>query len=131
MSRLSAIKPRIDTLSSRLGSIQPQRVERERDVAAPWRRWYKTARWQKLRLVILMRDSWKCQKTGVLLIGKHRNKDGKPDPNSPVIDHIKPHRGNPELFWDESNLQAVSKEYHDSEKQRLEQESLHQRGVWD
>ena len=125
MSRLSVIKPRIDVLSSRLGTVQPQRVERERDTTAPWRQWYKTARWQKLRLAILTRDLYTCRMTGVLLIGKY------PAPNSPVIDHIKPHRGNAKLFWDERNLQAVSKAYHDSEKQRLEQESLHHRGVWD
>jgi 5-methylcytosine-specific restriction endonuclease McrA len=59
-----------------------------------------------------------CQRTGVLLVG------GKHSPNSAVIDHIKPHRGNLELFWDEDNLQAVSKEYHDKVKQSLEKQGL-------
>ncbi len=40
---------------------------------------------------------------GVLLMGKH------PAPDSPVVDHIKPHRGNPDLFWDRGTLHAVSK----------------------
>lgn len=74
----------------------------------------KTYRWQKLRQKILNRDGWRCQQTGVLVIGKY------PKPNSPVVDHIRPHRGDEALFWDEENLQTVSKEYHDKEKQKLE-----------
>jgi hypothetical protein len=45
-----------------------------------------------------------------------------------VVDHIKPHRGDPELFWDEANLMAVSKAYCDSEKQKAEQGEI--KGVW-
>ena len=96
-----------------------------------------TARWQKLRLKILRRDAvdisdrphlmplhvlfrdspwlWPvCQKTGVLLTG------AKFAPDSPVVDHIIPHRGDMVLFWDEDNLQTVSKAYHDKVKQSLE-----------
>lgn len=32
---------------------------------------------------------------------------------STVTDHIKPHRGDERLFWDESNYQAVCKRCHD------------------
>lgn len=134
MAKLVTLKPRLTALASRLSvpaySEPAQRV-RQRDESLAYRKWYKTSRWQKLRMVVLERDLYTCQKTGVLLIGKHRRKDGPPDPNSPVIDHIIPHRGDPVLFWDEKNLQAVSKKYHDSEKQRLEQASLHMRGTWD
>lgn len=114
---------------------------RERDQRAPWRAWYKTARWQKFRLKIMRRDvrdisdephlmprhvlfkddpfRWPvCQKTGVLLTGKH------PDPDSPVVDHKEPHRGDPDLFWDERNVEVVSKRYHDSKKQSLEKRGL-------
>ncbi|MGI3169996.1 HNH endonuclease [Pseudooceanicola sp. C21-150M6] len=80
--------------------------------------WYKTARWSRLRTAILKRDGWTCQQTGVLLVGKY------PAPNSPVIDHRKPHRWDPDLFWDEANLQAVSKEWHDGQKQSLEKRGL-------
>ncbi len=92
--------------------------------AAPWRRWYKTARWQALRLRVMQRDLYTCQVTGVLLIGKH------PAPDSPVVDHRQPHRGDETLFWDEANLMTVSKEWHDGAKQKLEQVSVQQRGVW-
>ena len=30
-----------------------------------------------------------------------------------VVDHIKPHRGNPILFWDERNWQPLCKHHHD------------------
>ncbi|WLB58819.1 hypothetical protein [Bradyrhizobium japonicum] len=50
---------------------------------------------------------------------------------SPVADHIEAHRGDPVRFWDPDNIHTVSKAYHDAEKQKLEQASLHQRGVWD
>lgn len=80
--------------------------------------WYKTSRWQKLRAHVLRRDGYVCQATGVLLVGRY------PAGNSPAVDHIKPHRWNPDLFWDETNLRAVSKEWHDREKQSLERRGL-------
>lgn len=114
----------LKAMASRLGRL-PHRMafadagdaagqSRSRDARQPWRSWYKTADWQRLRKQCLERDGWVCQKTGVVLSGKY------PASNSPVADHIKPHRGDPNLFWDLGNLQAVSKQYHDSEKQRLE-----------
>lgn len=30
-----------------------------------------------------------------------------------VVDHIKPHRGDPDLFWDEKNWQPLCKSCHD------------------
>lgn len=98
---------------------------RQRDDAQPWRGWYKTARWQKLRQRILTRDLYTCRMTGVFLCGTY------PAPNSAVVDHVEAHRGDERRFWDETNLMAVSKAWHDSEKQRLEQSTLQMRGVWD
>jgi len=37
-----------------------------------------------------------------------------------VVDHIKPHKGDPGLFWDQDNWQALCKRCHDSDKQRIE-----------
>lgn len=37
-----------------------------------------------------------------------------------VVDHITPHRGNPALFWDRSNWQALCQSCHDRHKQREE-----------
>lgn len=116
MGRLKTLQPRIGTLAPRIGRAPGDEKARlrERDQNVSWRSWYKTERWQKLRHEILRRDSYTCQKTGVLCIGKH------PAPNSPVVDHIRAHRGDERLFFDPSNLQCVSKAYHDSEKQKQE-----------
>lgn len=92
--------------------------------SAPWKAWYKTARWRRLRQEVLIRDAYTCQRTGHVLGGKH------PAPDSPVVNHKRPHRGDERLFWDIDNLETVSKAVHDSEIQREEQDSLHQRGVW-
>lgn len=37
-----------------------------------------------------------------------------------VVDHIKPHRGDPKLFWDRSNWQALCATHHNAAKQRGE-----------
>lgn len=50
----------------------------------------------------------------MLLIGKY------PAPDSAVVDHKTPHRGDEALFWEPANLQAVSKAYHDRDKQSIE-----------
>ena len=95
-------------LRSPAPSVEPEGgARRSRD-------WLNTSRWQRLRLKVLERDGYVCQQTGVALIGKH------PAPDSPVVDHKVPHRGDAALFWDEANLQAVSKLWHDRVKQGLE-----------
>lgn len=37
-----------------------------------------------------------------------------------VVDHIKPHRGDKTLFWDESNWQSLCATHHSRDKQRAE-----------
>jgi len=116
MGRLTNLKPRLGMQTQRLERVGQEGITRsvERNEAQPWRAWYNTARWRALRQKVLLRDGYMCRKTGVMLVGKY------PSPISPVVDHIKPHRGDEHLFWDIENLQAVSKEYHDSTKQRIE-----------
>ena len=88
----------------------------------PWRSWYSEKEWYRLRAAVLRRDSVeingqlipKCRKTGALLTGK------APAPNSPIVDHRKPHRGDRKLFFDITNCETVSKAYHDSVKQSHE-----------
>ena len=78
------------------------------------RSWYKSTRWQHLRQAVLERDLYTCSHTGVILSGAH------PAPNSPVVHHKVPHKGDERLFWDINNLEAVSKAWHDSEAQAEE-----------
>lgn len=35
-----------------------------------------------------------------------------------VVDHIRPHRGDPVLFWDKDNWQALTKRHHDAKTAR-------------
>ncbi len=114
MGRLNVPKPRLLLPQRRLAAVGGGSNDRRRAIEQPWRKWYSTRRWQIMRKAVLERDLWTCQQTGELCRGKH------PMPNSPVIDHIQPHNGDPVLFWEMSNLQTVSKRYHDSEKQRIE-----------
>jgi 5-methylcytosine-specific restriction endonuclease McrA len=81
------------------------------------RGWYHSARWQSLRQQVLERDLYTCQHTGVILSGK------APAPNSAVVHHKVPHKGDPELFWNPANLESVAKSWHDSEAQREERKA--------
>jgi 5-methylcytosine-specific restriction protein A len=116
MARLKAIKSRLSSPPSRLSA--PSVTETRRASSSGGERrsknWLNTARWQRLRRKILIRDDYVCRATGVSLVGNY------PAGNSPVVDHRIPHRGDPDLFWDEDNLQSVSKEYHDRIKQSIE-----------
>lgn len=106
------------------GSRPDSERERDRQRAAdkPWRGWYSLKRWRVLRLLVFQRDGYVCRRSGVLLVGKH------PAANSPVANHIKPHRGVAALFWDPDNIETVSKAVHDSEIQKEEQAMPP--GVW-
>jgi 5-methylcytosine-specific restriction endonuclease McrA len=117
MGKLSLLKPSIGTLANRLEPLPEERrrqYERTRRATTEWRAWYGTQRWKDLRQSILARDHYKCQITGVMLLGKY------PAANSPVVDHKTPHRGDPDLFWDPNNLHAVSRDWHDTTKQAME-----------
>ena len=41
-----------------------------------------------------------------------------------VVDHIRPHRGQVDLFHDPLNLQSLCKAHHDGTKQRIERGSV-------
>ncbi len=91
--------------------------------AGPWRKWYKTARWRRLRIEIFVRDLYTCQMEGCGRV--------EGDTSRLVCDHDKAHRGDEDRFWDPSNLKTLCKTCHDGLKQRAEQASLQTRGVWD
>ena len=113
MARLTSLSSRIGTVRPRLTSLPTDRqaFDRNRDMR-PWRRWYKTARWQKLRIRVLVRDLFTCQMRGCGRI--------EPDTSKLVADHRKPHRGDEQLFWDEANLWTLCAACHSGAKQREE-----------
>jgi 5-methylcytosine-specific restriction enzyme A len=75
----------------------------------PWKAWYKTARWRRLRLEVFKRDLYKCQ----CGCGVHEG-----DTSLLVCDHKHPHRGDERLFWNKDNLQTLLKPCHDRDKQK-------------
>ncbi|MFZ3132667.1 MAG: HNH endonuclease signature motif containing protein [Desulfosporosinus sp.] len=62
------------------------------------------ARWQRYRTQFLMAhplcECKECKDGGLITVAT-------------VVDHIIPHKGNYNLFWDPSNHQAMSKQHHD------------------
>ena len=72
----------------------------------PWRAeratLYGSARWQAVRRAVLLERPFcvKCLEKGVYNLAQ-------------VVDHIKPHKGDEALFWDEKNLQPLCKVCHD------------------
>jgi 5-methylcytosine-specific restriction protein A len=60
-------------------------------------------RWQKVRALFLAQNPLcvECQRQGRLT-------------PATVVDHIRPHRGDPILLWDEANFQPLCKRHHDS-----------------
>ncbi|MBT0778048.1 HNH endonuclease [Paracoccus pantotrophus] len=110
MGRLKQLAPRVGSLSARVTSIGagPDRLKR-RDQIVPWRKWYKTAEWQRLRWDCLASALFTCARCGV--IGQSREL---------VADHIRPHRGDRDLFFDPGNLQCLCATCHNRDKQAEE-----------
>ena len=75
----------------------------KRMAAEPWRRWYKTAHWQRLRTIVLNRDP-------VCMIC-HRYA-------STVADHKKPHKGVWIMFCDLANLWGLCAHCHNEKTAR-------------
>ena len=113
-----ARRPRIRTIAPRLATIRPlvsspinneRERTRYRDATQPWRAWYKTARWQKLRWSVLVRDNFTCKMCGKVDVSK----------GGLHCDHVEPHHGNEEAFW-AGPFQTLCAHCHNSLKQRSE-----------
>lgn len=73
----------------------------ERGESAAWHYLYHSARWRKIRAAQLIAEPFcrNCASIGV----RQRAED---------VDHIIPHRGNKELFYDSGNLQSLCHSCH-------------------
>ena len=115
MVKLQTLKPLVGTIKPLVGRDKGEKArDRYRGSTQPWRKWYATSRWEKLRRKVFERDLYTCQRSGEVCVGTGN------DPNSPVANHRIPHRGDPALFWDINNLETVTKRVHDSIIQREE-----------
>lgn len=63
MARLKTINPLVSKIAPRLARTPTDETERSRyrDETQGWRKWYKTARWQKLRMTMPVRDLFTCR----------------------------------------------------------------------
>lgn len=109
MAKLQRLRPDLKSLAPRVAYLERQPDADRRD-RHPWRAWYGTARWQALRWSVLVAAEFRCAMCSV--------QEAKT--SQLVADHIRAHRGDAGLFWDESNLQCLCKTCHDGEKQRQE-----------
>lgn len=75
---------------------------------APWRKLY-GRRWRAARLAYLQRNPL-CVMCSTA---------GRVEPAT-VVDHVRPHRGDVSLFWDQCNWQGLCTTHHDRDKQRSE-----------
>jgi len=76
-----------------------------RRVNASVRRWYCTARWFALRAQVLLEAAYTCASCERV---QQRLE----------VDHIRKHLGNPALFWDKANLQALCPSCHHDKTRR-------------
>ena len=83
----------------------------QRGESAAWHRFYDLPAWQTLRGAQLIREPWcaECTRLGI----RER---------ATVVDHIRPHRGQLELFLDAGNLQSLCKLHHDQKTMRERRE---------
>ena len=115
MTKIRFIHPQLGTVRPRLAvpsvAEQQRTMDQRRDRDGPCRALYKTARWQRLRMQILMHDLYTCQRAECGRI--------ESDTSRLVCDHVEPHGGDAEKFW-AGPFQTLCKRCHDREKQRLE-----------
>lgn len=108
-SKFRTIKPLVATIKPLIGGPKGEKArDQHRRNTQPWRNWYKTPRWEKLRREAFKRDGYICQRSGDACTGKGN------DPYAPVANHKVPHHGDPDLFWDINNIETVTKRVHDS-----------------
>src|SRR5689334_13909041 len=93
--------PRCPVKVQRGHCAQHSRVREQQRPNVDIRRLYHTAAWQALRLVVLQEEPFcmMCEAEGRMTM----NTD---------VDHIRPHRGDVDLFWDRANLQGLCHTHH-------------------
>ncbi len=103
------VKHEAEAERMRLGRKARADVRRRADTGKAWRRWYKLAKWARLRAAVLSE-----QPHCVMCLAKGRFVLAS------VVDHIKRHGGVWALFWDRKNLQSLCASCHNSDKQAEE-----------
>lgn len=119
MGKLSNLKPAVASVAPKLVRMTDEHGHSY--AVEPWRRWYGLKRWRGsktggwldgLRGKVLVRDRFTCRWPGC---GRLITKTSEA-----IAHHVRRHRGDPVLFWDEDNLICVCKECHDGPIAALE-----------
>ncbi|WP_179988384.1 MULTISPECIES: HNH endonuclease signature motif containing protein [unclassified Acinetobacter] len=107
MAKLKQLRPKLQTFKS--AKPVAQLNNSWRDGKSSTKRGY-GYKWQQYRLRFLQENP----------LCKFCKEQGKVT-EATVVDHIIPHQGDKQLFWEASNHQALCKFCHDSIKQKIEQ----------
>lgn len=91
-------RPSIEVKPLRVGTLKDKQFERERGSSAA--RGYGSA-WRKARIVYLSLNP--------LCVGCLQNGIST---SANVVDHVTPHRGDAQLFWDQNNWQSLCASCH-------------------
>ena len=81
-----------------------QLLEQQRD-NVDVRRWYRTVRWRRLRDQVLGEAMYTCARCGHTQVNLQ-------------VDHVRPHGGHVERFWNRANLQALCPSCHSAKTSR-------------
>lgn len=105
-------KPRTHRPPGYKGPTVTKREAARKQREKPGGAWYNTARWKKLRAIVLAASPYctRCEADGIVT-------------PSDTVNHRVPHKGDFELFWDMENLEAVCKSCHSRTIQREEAEA--------
>ena len=102
--------PGCKTLAAKGSRCQAHPYEQNRTArAVEYNRWYKTARWKKNRAHYLHKNPLcvQCKGRGIIKAAT-------------IVDHVTPHKGDPVLFWDQTNWQGLCKRCHDRKTARYD-----------
>lgn len=123
--KLQTLKPRLQTIKSRVGVMQPGSWRTDKQSSND--RGY-TYQWRKARAgylakhpfcVYCLRNAGIVARDMAAVILECAEKR-VPLPYADVLDHIAPHRGDKTLFWDRKNWQGLCNTHHSGQKQREE-----------
>ena len=92
------------------------KYDQRSEAAREWRKLYNTAEWKRLRAAQLAKEP-ACRFCLAF----------NPEAPSPatVVDHIIPHKGDRDLFFDPDNLQSLDAPCHDQLKRQVELTGYH------
>ncbi|WP_338147037.1 HNH endonuclease signature motif containing protein [Vermiculatibacterium agrestimuris] len=84
-----------------------KRPDRRSDEAREWHKLYRTKRWKSMRYAQLLNEPFcrECAKRGERV-------------RATDVDHIRPHRGDPALFYDTGNLQSLCHRCHSAKTRK-------------